>query len=158
MADREVPEELAALDQELAGVTRAVERRIDPSPRAALVVAVAMLALLGGAAAALDRVGAGLAGAGRQPAPIGPLPRLFTFTSLGFGLVVSALALGTRWWGLAWLAAFGCGFSVVHGVWAIWSRQVGVPDGGTGPGLGMILTALAMLVLAVCWVRIALHR
>ena len=106
MADRDVPEELAALDKELAGVTRQVEYRIDPTPRAALVVAVAMLALLGGlllpwTGSALGwQVLAGLA-------PIGPLPRLFTFTSLGFGLVVSALALGTRWWGLAWLAALG---------------------------------------------------
>jgi hypothetical protein len=157
MADREVPQELAALDKELSGVTRRVEYRTDPSPRAALVVAVAMLVLLGGlllpwTGPALGwQVLAGLA-------PIGPLPRLFTFTSLGFGLVVSALALATRRWGLAWLAAWGCGFSVVHGVWAIWSRQVGVPSGGTGPGIGMILTALAMLTLAVCWVRIALRR
>ena len=48
MADRDLPEELAALDKELAGVTRRVERRTDPSPSAALVVAVAMLTLLGG--------------------------------------------------------------------------------------------------------------
>jgi hypothetical protein len=157
MADREVPEELAALDKELAAVTRQVEYRIDPSPRTALVVTIAMLALLG--ALLLPWTGSSrgwevLAGL----APIGPLPRLFTFTSLGFGLVVSALALGTRWWGLAWLAAFGCGFSVVHGVWAIWSRQTGVPTGGTGPGPGMVLAAVAMLTLAVCWVRIALRR
>jgi hypothetical protein len=157
MAERDVPEELAALDKELAGVTRRVEYRTDPTPRAALVVTIAMLALVG--ALLLPWTGPAL---GWQVlaglTPIGPLPRLFTFTSLGFGLVVSALALGTRWWGLAWLAAFGCGFSVVHGVWAIWSRQVGVPNGGTGPGLGMILAVLAMLVLAVSWVRIALRR
>ena len=116
-----------------------------------------MLALLGG----LLLPWTGRPSAGRcWPGwpPIGPLPRLFTFTSLGFGLVVSALALGTRWWGLAWLAAWGCGFSVVHGVWAIWSRQTGVPTGGTGPGIGMILTVLAVLTLAVSWVRIALRR
>ena len=47
MAERDVPEELAALDKELAEVTRRVEYRIDPTPRAALVVTVAMLALLG---------------------------------------------------------------------------------------------------------------
>jgi hypothetical protein len=157
MAEGEMPDELAALDKQLAGVTRRVENRIDPTPRAALVVAVAMLALLG--ALLLPWTGTAL---GWQVlaglAPIGLLPRLFSLTSLGFGLVVSALALGTRWWGLAWLAAFGCGFAVVHGVWAIWSRQVGVPTGGTGPGVGMILAVLAMLVLAVSWVRIALRR
>ena len=157
MADRDLPEELAALDKELAGVTRRVERRTDPSPSAALVVAVAMLSLLGGLLLPWSGPALGwqvLAGV----ASIGPLPRLFTFTSLGFGLVISALALGTRWWGLAWLAAFGCGFSVVHGVWAIWSRQTGVPTGGTGPGIGLLLAVVAMLVLAVSWVRIALRR
>jgi hypothetical protein len=158
MGERDVPEELAALDKELAGVTRQVERRIDPSPAAALVVAVAMFALLGGLLLPWSGTALGwevLAGL----RPIGPLPRLFTFTSLGFGLVVSALALGTRWWGLAWLAAFGCGFSVVHGVWAIWSRQTAVPHGiATGPGIGMILAAVAVLVLAASWVRIALRR
>jgi len=157
MADRDVPEELAALDKELADVTRRVERRIDPTPATALVVTVGMLALLGGLLLPWSGPAEGweiLAGVEW----VGPLPRLFTFTSLGFGLVVSALALGTRWWGLAWLAAFGCGFSVVHGVWAIWSRQTEVPGGGSGPGIGMILTAVAMLVLAVCWVRISLRR
>ena len=157
MADRDVPEELVALDKELAGVTRRVERRTDPSPAAALVVAIAMLALLGGLLLPWSGPALGwqvLAGV----ASIGPLPRLFTFTSLGFGLVISALALGTRWWGLAWLAAFGCGFSVVHGVWAIWSRQTGVPTGGAGPGIGLLLAVVAMLVLAVSWVRIAVRR
>jgi hypothetical protein len=156
MADRDLPKELVALDRELAGVTRRVERRTDPGSTA-LIVSIAMLALIvmlllpwTGSAKGWEIL------AGVQN--FGVLPRLFTFTSLGFGLVVSALALATRRWGLAWLAAWGCGFSVVHGVWAIWSRQVGVPTGGTGPGIGMILTVLAMLTLAVCWVRISLRR
>lgn len=156
MVDREVPEELAALDAELAGAVRRVERRTDPGPTA-LAVSAAMLALI--AALLLPWTGPAqgwevLAGIER----FGPLPRLFTFTSLGFGLVLSALALATRWWGLAWTCAVGCGFSVVNGVWAIWSRQTGVPDGGTGPGIGLILAVVAVLTLAVCWVRIALRR
>jgi hypothetical protein len=52
----------------------------------------------------------------------------------------------------------GSGFSVVNGVWAIWSRQVGVPAGGTPAGVGMVLAALAMLVLAATWARIAITR
>ena len=88
----------------------------------------------------------------------GFLPRLFSFTALGFGLAGSALALATRWWALAWLCAVGCGFSVVNGVWAIWSRQVGVPAGGTAAGIGMVLAALAMLVLAATWTRLAISR
>jgi hypothetical protein len=89
---------------------------------------------------------------------LGVLPRLFTFTALGFGVVGSALALATRRWGLAWVCAVGCGFTVVDGVWAIWSRQTVVPDGGSGPGIGLVLAVVTMLVLAVSWVRIALRR
>ena len=83
------------------------------------------------------------------------MPRLFTFTSLGFGLVVGSLALATRWWGLAWLAAAGSAVTVITGVWAIWSRQTGVLTGGTGPGIGLILAVLTMIFLVACWARIA---
>jgi hypothetical protein len=153
----EVPEELAALDAELRRAQRRAEHRIDPGAAPALVVSVAMLVLIG--ALMLPWTGpvqgwevlAGIA-------PLGLLPPLFAGTSLGFGLVCSALALSTRWFGLAWLSAVGCGFSVVTGVWAIWSRQVAVPQGGTGAGIGLVLAVLAVLVLAASWVRIATHR
>jgi hypothetical protein len=156
MSDENVPGELSAMDAELDAIARRMERRTDPGPTA-LVVSVAMLALIG--ALILPWTGPALGWevlAGIQS--FGPLPRLFTFTALGFGLVGSALALATRWWGLAWLCAVGCGFSVVNGVWAIWSRQTVVLQGGAGPGVGMVLAVLAVLTLAVCWVRIALRR
>lgn len=156
MNDRKVPAELAELDASLAGMERRVERRIDPGPTA-LPVTVAMLALIG--AMILPWTGSALGWqilAGVEV--FGPLPRLFTFTALGFGLVASSLALATRWWALAWVAAAGSGFSVINGVWAVWSRQTGVPDGGTGPAFGMVLALVAVLALAACWVRIALRR
>jgi hypothetical protein len=156
MNERRVRDELAALDGELRGVARRVERRIDPGPTA-LVVSIAMLALIGGLLLPWTGSARGweiLAGV----ASFGPLPRLFTFTALGFGLVGSALALATRWWALAWVCAVGCGFSVVTGVWAIWSRQTVVPEGGTGPGVGLVLAVLAVLLLAASWVRIAIRR
>lgn len=152
----DVPKELAALDEELTGVERRVERRIDPG-RTAVTVTIATLVLI--VALVLPWTGA-VQGwqilAGDQT--FGVLPRLFTFTSLGFGLVVSSLALATRWWALAWLAAVGCGISVINGIWAIWSRQTGVFDGGSGPGIGMVLAVLAILVLAASWARIAFRR
>lgn len=144
------------LDAELAGMERRMQRRSDPGPTA-LVVSVAMLVLIG--ALVLPWTGTALGWeilAGLRT--FGPLPRLFTFTALGFGLVVSALALATRWWALAWVCAVGCGFSVVTGVWAIWSRQTAVFEGGTGPRFGLVLALLAVLTLAVSWVRIALRR
>lgn len=145
------------LDAELAGIARGIEQRTDPGSTA-LTVAVAVLVLL--ATLALPYTGS-VPGwqvlAGLAP-DLGVLPRLFTFTALGFGVVGSALALATRRWGLAWVCAVGCGFTVVDGVWAIWSRQTVVPDGGSGPGIGLVLAVITMLVLAVSWVRIALRR
>lgn len=159
MAEREVEPELSELDKELAGVVRRTQYRIDPSPRTGLVLTVSMLVLMGSLLLpwAGSATGWGvLIGVDR----IGPLPRLFTFTSLGFGLVGSALTLGTRRWGLAWLTAFGCGFSVVHGVWSIWSLQSTAFEDVVAPppGPGMIVAVSTMLVLAVSWVRIVLSR
>jgi hypothetical protein len=152
----DVPEELARHDRELKGVAERVEQRIDPGTTA-LKVSIAMLVLMvtlvlpwTGSAAGWEIL------AGIQT--FGLLPRLFTFTSLGFGLVVGSLALATRWWGLAWLAAAGSAVSVITGVWAIWSRQTGVLTGGTGPGIGLILAVLTMIFLVACWARIAFRR
>ncbi|TQM14301.1 hypothetical protein [Pseudonocardia kunmingensis] len=154
--EEKVPDELAALDAELRDAERRAVRGIDPGPTG-MVVSVAMLVLIGGTMLPWTgsvhgwEVLAGLA-------PLGVLPPLFAGTSLGFGLVCSALALTTRWWSLAWLSAVGCGFSVVTGIWAIWSRQIAVPVGATGAGIGLVLSVLAVLVLAASWVRIATRR
>jgi len=150
------PDDFASLEAELAEAERRVLRRVDPGATA-LTIAVGVLLVLislmlpwtGGAAG--WQVLAGIAN-------VGALPRLFTFTSVGFGVLGSALALATRRWGAAFGCAFGCGFSVVHGVWAIWSRQVNVTHGGTGPGIGLVLDVLAMVVLTACWVRTAGRR
>ncbi|WP_214369193.1 hypothetical protein [Pseudonocardia sp. H11422] len=156
MSESPAPDELSRLDAELAGVARRVERRIDPGATA-MVVSVAVLVLIG--ALLLPWTGSArgweiLVGAER----LGLLPQLFTVTAVGFGVVGSTLALATRRWGLAWLCAVGCGISVINGVWAIWSRQIGVPEGASGPGPGLILAVVAVLTLAVSWARIALRR
>jgi hypothetical protein len=154
--EREVPEELSELNRELAGVERRVERRVDPGG-IAFGVALAMLVLM--ATLVLPWTGDALGWeilAGSKT--FGALPRLFTFTALGFGLVVGSLALATRWWALALLTAVGCGISVVNGLWAIWSRQTGVLTGGTGPAIGMVIAAVTAIVLTACWARIAGRR
>lgn len=150
------PDDLASLEAELAEVERTVVRRIDPGTTA-LPVTVAVLLLLG--ALMLPWTGGVpgwqvLAGV----ADFGALPRLFTFTSVGFGVLGSAVALGTQLWAASFVCAVGSGFSVLNGVWAIWSRQVNVPHGGSGPGIGLVLAVLAMVVLTACWVRIAARR
>jgi hypothetical protein len=150
------PDDLGALEAELAEVERTVVRRVDPGATA-LVVTVAVLAVLG--ALLLPWTG-GVPGwqvLGGE-ADFGLLPRLFTVTSVGFGVLGSAVALATRLWAAAFVCAVGSGFSIVNGVWAIWSRQVNVLQGGTGPGVGLVLAVLAMVVLTACWVRIAGRR
>ncbi|TCK25265.1 hypothetical protein [Pseudonocardia endophytica] len=150
-----VPEELRALDEEIAGLPKLVERRFDPGVRA-VVVAVGVMVLV--AAVLLPWV-AGAPGwqiAGGE-AGYGPLPRLFTFTLLGFGVAGSVLALTTRWWPLAWLCAVGCGISTVNGLWAIWSRQIGSDTGLPGPEAGMVLGVVGVLLLTFTWAGIALR-
>ncbi len=150
------PDDLAALEAELAEAEHRVVHRVDPGPTA-LPVAAAVLAVL---------ISLVLPWTGGVPgwqilagvANFGLLPRLFTFTALLFGVLGSAVALAGRQWPVAWTCAVGCGFSVVAGVGAIWSRQVNVPQGGTGPGIGLVLAALAMVVLAASWVKIAGRR
>lgn len=157
MTGRGVPDDgLTPLEAELAEVERQVERRTEPGSTAS-GVAVGMLVLL--ASLTLPWTGT-VAGweVVTGTASLGVLPPLFALTALGFGVVGSVLALATRWWGLAWTCAVGCGFSVLDGVWAIWSRQVTVPDGGTGAGFGLVLAVLGVVVLTFCWVRIALRR
>lgn len=154
--DREVPKELKALNDELDGVERRVEQRFDPGGLA-LGITGAMLALM--LALVLPWTGDAhgweiLAGT----RTFGALPQLFTYTSLGFGLVASSLALALRWWAVAWLTAVGCGISVINGLWAIWSRQTGVLTGGAGPAIGMILAVAAVIVLTALWVRVAGRR
>lgn len=151
-----LPDDIGALEAELAEAERRMVRRIDPGATA-LPVAIAVLVLLGSLMLPWTGGVAGweiLAGV----ANFGLLPRLFTATAVLFGVLGSAVALAGRRWAAAWTCAVGCGFSVVNGVWAIWSRQVNVLNGGTGPGVGLVLAVVAMVVLAASWVKIAGRR
>jgi hypothetical protein len=156
-----MPEELARLDDELSGVRS--WPRLDPGV-AAVAVAVGVLVLLG--AVALPWVGpttgwALLVGTGPVVPGAGVLPRLFATTAVVFGVAGSSSALLTRLWALGWVSALGCGFSVVNGLWAVWSRQTAAGsaiDPAPGPGIGLVLALLAMIALTVMWVRIAWTR
>jgi hypothetical protein len=145
---------LDRLDKELSGYR--AWPRVEPSPVSAMAVAIGVLVLL--LAYALPWTGSTsgwdvLFGGGE----LGVLPRLFTITSLLFGVLGSATALMTRLWAVGWACALGGGFSVVNGLWAIWSRQT-APSGAPGPGIGLVLAVFAMAVLTLMWVRIAWSR
>ncbi|ANY08423.1 Rv2732c family membrane protein [Pseudonocardia sp. HH130630-07] len=149
MSENDVsPQTRAEIDR--AG--RAVTRRIDPGPRAmliagAVVAAVASLLLPWVAGTPGWQVLAG--------GDAGPLPSLFSVTLTVFAIVVSAAGLLSRLWVLAWLAAYGCGISSVNGVWAIWSQQT---DSGRGPGFGLVLGVIAVVLLTFVWAGAALRR
>lgn len=148
---------MAALRAELDEVEHRVTRHVEPG-RWVMTVAVCSFVLL--VAAALPWVdGHGgwqvLLGQVDEPGRIGLLPRLFSASSLLFGVVLSAVTVFVRRWELVWLCSFGCAFSFVHSIWAVWSRQT---SGDSGPGPGMVLALLAILILAVQWLRLAFSR
>jgi hypothetical protein len=152
-----MPESLARLDKELSGIRS--WPRLDPG-LGTVVIAVAVMLLLG--AIALPWVGTTsgwtmLITGGPPMRGFRGLPRLFAGTAVFFGVLGSTTALMTRLWALGWACALGCGFSVVNGLWAIWSRQT-APSGTPGPGLGLILTLLTMIMLSILWVRLAWTR
>ncbi|MEU6697509.1 hypothetical protein [Pseudonocardia sp. NPDC046786] len=137
---------------EIDGVGRAAMRRIDPGTRA-MVVAVGVVAAV--ASLLLPWV-AGAPGWQILAADAGgPFPTFFSYTMTTFAIVVSVAALLTRLWVLAWLAAFGCGITSVTGLWAIWSLQTGAAP---GPGIGLVLGVLAVVVLTFVWAGAALSR
>ncbi|MBM4494195.1 hypothetical protein GS436_15535, partial [Rhodococcus hoagii] len=80
--------------------------------------------------------------------------------ALVFGGVFSILALVTRRWVLAWVALAGTAVSTVFGMLAIWSRQtLPVADAsGAGPGIGLILGWITVIVLTFHWLKVVWTR
>ena len=151
------PDGLAALRAEIDAVERSALRRVAPGIRAVVIAGAIMVLLL---AITLPWVGDAsgwdvLSGTANPIDRVGLLPRMFGGAALGLGVGLSMLALLTCRWGLVWASALGCTSCVLDGVWAIWSRQT---VNGSGPGIGLVLAVLAMVVLAVQWLRLVLSR
>lgn len=145
---------------DIEAAERRVGREIDPGARA-LVVAILVFILLAsfflphtGAARGVDVLFSTEASAasGIQ------LPsRVFSWIALVFGVGFSMLALLTRRWAVAWVALAGTAVSCVIGMLAIWTRQT-APVGLPGPGIGLILAWLTVIVLAFHWARVVWTR
>lgn len=151
------PDRMDELRAEIDAVERSALRRVELGARAGVIAGAIMVLLL---ATSLPWVGSAsgwevLRGTADPADDVGLLPWLFAVVALGFGVGLSALALITRRWGLVWASALGCGYGVLDGVWAIWSRQT---TAGAGPGVGLILAVLAVAVLAAQWFRLAVSR
>ena len=88
---------------------------------------------------------------------IGLPSRLFTWFALVFGVGFSMLALTTRRWFLAWIALAGSALSCALGLLAVWSRQTAV-HGHPGPGIGLLLGWLTVILLTFHWARVVWTR
>lgn len=152
--------DLDALRTEIDDAERRVAREIDPGPRA-VVVAILVFVLLGsfilphtGAVRGWDVL---FSSHGAGAAAVALPSRVFAWLALVFGVGFSTLALLTRRWGLAWVALAGSGIAAAAGLLAVWSRQT-VAVGHPGPGVGLIVAWITVMVLTFQWARVVWSR
>lgn len=145
---------------DLEAAERRVAGEIDPGPRAvaiAIFVFVLLVTLVlphTGSARGLDvLVGSDAAISNGIALP----SRVFTWFALVFSVGFSILALLTRRWALAWIALAGSSVASILGLLSVWSRQTDL-ESLPGPGIGLILAWLAVILLAYNWARVVLTR
>ncbi|HTQ20408.1 hypothetical protein [Mycobacterium sp.] len=152
--------EFDAFRAEIEEAERRVAREIDPGPRG-FVVAILVFILLG--SFALSHTGnvrgwdVLFSSHGAGAAAVALPSRVFAWLALVFGVGFSMLALMTRRWALAWVALAGTAVATVAGMLAIWSRQT-VAAGHPGPGLGLIVAWIAVILLTFHWTRVVWSR
>ncbi len=145
---------------DIEAAERRVGGEIDPGPRA-LVVAVLVFVLLvsfilshTGAARGVDV----LLGNGTAIDVGIALPsRVFCWLALVFGVGFSMLALLTRRWAVAWVALAGSWLAAATGLLAVWTRQT-ASAGHPGPGIGLVIAWITVILLAFHWARVVWTR
>lgn len=145
------------INARLSKTERDILRRIDPGAQA-LIIATITLVLI--TCWILPWIGSAsgwqiLTNKADPALNISILPRLFSFNSTLAGVLLSSLALTTRRWAVAWVAAMACALVSVEGVIAIWSRQTVAQ---AGPSVGLVLAEVCVFVLAVLWLRVVWSR
>lgn len=149
-----------AYRSDIEAAERRVAGEIDPGARA-LAVAILIFVLLGsfvlphtGSVRGWDM----LFNTHGAPAAAVALPlRVFVWLTLVFGVGFSMLALLTRRWAVAWVALAGSALASGTGLLAVWSRQT-VPAGHPGPGIGLFVSWLTVIVLTFHWARVVWQR
>jgi hypothetical protein len=152
--------DFADFKDEIEAAEQRIAREIDPGARA-LVIAIGVFVLLltfilphTGAAKGWDV----LVGDDAAVRVAVALPsRVFTWLALVFSVGFSMLALLTRRWALAWIALAGSTVASITGLLAVWSRQTAAHP-HPGPGIGLIIAWIAVIVLAINWARIVWAR
>jgi hypothetical protein len=152
--------DLDALRAEIEAAERRVAREIEPGPRA-FVVAILVFVLLGsfilphtGAVRGWDVL---FSSHGAGAAALALPSRVFAWLALVFGVGFSMLALMTRRWALAWIALAGSAIASAAGLLAVWSRQT-VAAGHPGPGVGLIVAWITVILLTFHWARVVWSR
>ncbi|MHC9293514.1 Rv2732c family membrane protein [Mycobacterium sp. LTG2003] len=144
---------------DLDAVERKMAREFDPGARALVVAILVFIVLLSfvlphtGGSKGFD-VLVGDAAAVRDGVSLPS--RVFTWLALVFSVGFSTLALLTRRWALAWVALAGSAVASALGMLAVWSRQTAT--GYPGPGFGLIIAWLAVIVLTFHWARVVWSR
>ena len=134
---------------------------IDPGVRALVVAVCVMLMLVAALLPWVDGASGWQVLFGLAPSTdvIGLVPMIYAVVSTLFGVLVSAAALVTRLWALAFAGAFGCGFSTLTAIMAIWSQQsTASHEPGPGPGWGLVLGAVVLAVLTFQWIKLTFTR
>jgi hypothetical protein len=152
--------EFDAFRDDIEAAERRIAREIEPGARA-MVVAILVFVLIG--SFVLPHTGDvrgwdvlfSTHGAGK--AAIALPSRVFEWLALVFGVGFSMLALLTRRWALAWVALAGSAVASAAGLLAIWSRQT-VASGHPGPGIGLIVGWIAIILITFHWARVVWAR
>jgi len=154
------PEDFDAYRAEIEAAERRVAREIDPGARA-LVVAILVFVLLGsfilphtGQVRGWDVL---FSTHGAGAAAVALPSRVFAWLALVFGVGFSMLALVTRRWALAWIALAGSALASATGLLAVWSRQT-VAAGHPGPGIGLFVAWITVVLLTFHWARVVWSR
>lgn len=145
---------------DIEAAERRVAGEIDPGGRG-LVVAVCVFVLLGsfllphtGSVRGWDVL---FPGGGTDEVLVTLPSKLFMWLALVFGVGFSLLALITRRWAVAWVALAGSTVGSAAGLLAVWSRQTAVA-GDPGPGIGLILAWITLVVLTFHWAQVVWSR
>ncbi len=163
----QIPDDLQHFQKDFDKAEKKVAGEIDPGVRG-VGIAVVILLLL--ASFLLPHTGSVngwdvlVDDAAAQGEAVAITSQLFVWFTLVFGALTGMLTLLTRRWTLAWITAAGCAVSVFLAVLAIWSRQT--PTGAldaqqaaladlSGPGAGIIVGLILLVVLTYLWVGVA---
>ncbi len=154
------PKDFEAFKGDIEAAERRVASEIDPGARALVVAILVFVVLVSfllphtGSSRGIDVL---IANETAIADGLSLPSRVFVWLALVFSIGFSVLALLTRRWTLAWIALAGTTVACPAGMLAVWSRQT-AGEGLPGPGIGLIIGWIAVLLLAFHWARVVWSR